>query len=292
MNLPAVNRAGSITNFEPQRTKEIASVLEAAIQHAKTMEQWEAGWEAVDLLIREQSQFVAWWDKEVAPRGRRNNSDRNYLSVADAENETGISQVKVSRWRKKLAARDKYREALFGRAHSAAMFMERDQHAKGTGENEWYTPEKYIGLAKQVLGEIDLDPASSAKAQLTVGAARYISANENGLNQEWHGRVWLNPPYAQPLISQFVEKLVDERASGNVDAAILLTHNYTDTGWFHKGCEIADAICFPRGRIKFVDGEGNDCAPTQGQAFTYFGEDVEKFAAVFGQIGLVVAPCK
>jgi ParB family chromosome partitioning protein len=209
-----------------------------------------------------------------------------------AEKDTGISPQQVSRWRKKLSARDKYREELFGKAYKAAMGDEHNHRAQGTGENEWYTPSKYIDMAKQVLGVIDLDPASSVKAQLTVGATQFFSVNDNGLNQEWRGRVWLNPPYAQPLISHFVEKLVEERSAGNVEAAILLTHNYTDTGWFHKGGEIADAICFPRGRIKFVDSDGGDCAPTQGQAFTYFGDEVEKFASVFGRIGFVLVPCK
>jgi hypothetical protein len=74
----------------------------------------------------------------------------------------------------------------------------------GTGEYEWYTPPKYIELARAVLGEIDLDPASSEKAQEAVRAKRYFTAADQGLRHEWRGRVWLNPPYAQPLIGQFV----------------------------------------------------------------------------------------
>jgi phage N-6-adenine-methyltransferase len=122
-----------------------------------------------------------------------------------------------------------------------------------TGEYEWYTPPKYIELARLVLGEIDLDPASNDKAQETVRAARYFTAADEGLRHEWNGRVWLNPPYAQPLIGQFVTKMVEERAAGRVTAGIMLTHNYTDTTWFHEAAEIAEAACFTRGRIAFLE---------------------------------------
>lgn len=288
MNQLARKQSGTVTEFRPEDTKERVSVLEAAIQHAKNMESWEAGWQAVDLLIREQREFVAWWDANVRGPGKSNYSRPGIINAELAEKETGITPPRVSKWRKNLSATPKYREVLFGAAHRKAMADEHNHRAQGTGENEWYTPEKYINLARKVLGKIDLDPASSAKANETVGAAHYFPASQNGLNQEWRGRVWLNPPYAQPLIGQFVEKMVEERSAERVSAGIMLTHNYTDTSWFHKACEIADAICFTRGRIKFVDSEGNDCAPTQGQAFFYFGDDVELFATTFVDVGFVV----
>src|SRR5215471_2758586 len=98
-----------------------------------------------------------------------------------------------------------------------------------TGAQEWYTPAPYIEAARQVLGAIDLDPASSLKAQEVVQAVRFYTAEDNGLLQAWWGRVWLNPPYAQPLIEHFVRRLVAEWEWGHVTAAVLLTHNYSDT---------------------------------------------------------------
>lgn len=160
----------------------------------------------------------------------------------------------------------------------------------GTGENEWYTPEEYLEAARDVLGSIDLDPASSNTAQAKVRAGTYFTKEIDGLAREWHGRVWLNPPYAQPYIAEFVSKMVAERRSGRVTAAIMLTHNYTDTTWFHEAAGIADAICFTRGRIRFYDNNGTLAAPTQGQAFFYFGDDVEAFAARFAEIGFIVNP--
>jgi ParB family chromosome partitioning protein len=160
----------------------------------------------------------------------------------------------------------------------------------GTGENEWYTPQEHIEAARAFLGRIDLDPATSEIAQERIGAAAYFTVDTDGLTQEWCGRVWLNPPYAQPAIQQFMQKAVDEYAAGHVTEAVVLTHNYTDTAWFHIGAAAASAICFTRGRIGFLSPEGKRAAPTQGQAFFYFGGRADEFAAAFRQFGFVVMP--
>lgn len=169
------------------------------------------------------------------------------------------------------------------------MWGNQDNHrAKGTGENEWYTPDEYLTAARDVLGGIDLDPASSDAAQEKVRAKSYFTKEDDGLSQEWAGRVWLNPPYSQPHIADFVAKLVKEYTAENTSAAILLTHNYTDTTWFHQAAGAANAICFTRGRIRFYDNNGDVAAPTQGQAFFYYGNDEDSFVARFSEIGFVV----
>ena len=157
-----------------------------------------------------------------------------------------------------------------------------------TGENEWYTPTESIEAARDVLGNFDLDPASSAAAQRQVQATEFFDKNDDGLTRTWRGRVWLNPPYSQPAIGEFVSKLVAELYAGHVTSAVMLTHNYTDTAWFHEAQSAATAICFTRGRVKFVNPAGETAAPTQGQAFFYFGSNPAPFVARFSEIGFVV----
>lgn len=179
-------------------------------------------------------------------------------------------------------ARDISRE-IWGNPDSAPA------HRTGyTGNFEWYTPAEHVEHARCVLGVIDLDPASSAVAQETIKAESYFSADDDGLSQQWHGRVWLNPPYNHPTVEQFIDKLIEERAAARTTQAILLTHNSTDTAWFHKAANASSAICFPRGRIAFVDTAGDRDAPTQGQAFFFFGPDTRPFKAEFSQVGFVV----
>ncbi len=161
--------------------------------------------------------------------------------------------------------------------------------AFGTGETEWYTPAEYIEIVRDFLGEIDLDPATSTDAQATVKATDYFTAEHSGLDEPWRGRVWLNPPYAQPAIVQFIDKLIAEFEAGHTTEAVLLTHNYTDTEWFHRIASKASAICFTRGRIKFVRCDGHTGSPTQGQAFSYLGSRPHTFAEAFEDIGFVMS---
>jgi phage N-6-adenine-methyltransferase len=162
--------------------------------------------------------------------------------------------------------------------------------SRNSGNNEWYTPAEDIERARKVLGKIELDPASSDIAQETVRAERYYTKDQDGLAQEWMGRVWMNPPYAKGDIEPFVAKLVAEYLAGNVKSAIMLTNNSADTEWFHKAASHATAICLTRGRIKFEDPNSDRAAPLQGQAFFYFGRDVKKFASMYATAGAVVVP--
>lgn len=213
----------------------------------------------------------------------------------------GVTYKQIHEWRKFRDAGLDAAEAAIERALAedrtptlVDILREARGYWKTTGsdDNEWYTPAEYIERARRVLGEIDLDPASSDQAQDRVRAGSYFTQDLDGLGAAWHGRVWLNPPYSQPLISEFVGKLVSEYGSGNVTQAILLTHNNTDTSWFHEAAGAADAICFTRRRIKFEKPGDNRVSPPCGQAFFYLGEDMRRFDEEFGDVGLMMEPTR
>lgn len=125
-----------------------------------------------------------------------------------------------------------------------------------TGNDEWYTPARYIELAREVMGSIDVDPASNDHAQKTVKAKTYYTAETDGLDKDWHGKVWMNPPYSRKLIQMFTAKLMAEFQSGRCTEAIVLTNNSTDTGWYHRMTMLGASICLPRGRIRFERPDG------------------------------------
>lgn len=158
--------------------------------------------------------------------------------------------------------------------------------SRNSGDNEWYTPKDYISLAREVMGEIDLDPASCADANKVVKAITYYSQNENGLEQPWHGRVFMNPPYSQPHIQKFSDKLVHHVLTGDISQAVVLVNNATETRWGQHLLRNAAAVCFPASRIKFWH-PAKISAPLQGQMILYFGDRPGFFGEVFNDTGVV-----
>ena len=150
-----------------------------------------------------------------------------------------------------------------------------------SGENEWYTPAEFINSAREVMGSIDLDPASCEHANKTVMAERYFSIEDDGLSQDWAGNVWMNPPYSGGLISKFIAKLNESVENGDVAQAVVLVNNATETQWFAALVKNASAIVFPTSRIRYLSVRGEEGTPLQGQAFVYIGNNPWKFLEVF-----------
>ncbi len=151
---------------------------------------------------------------------------------------------------------------------------------------EWWTPKKYIVAVRKVLGTIDLDPASSILANKVVQAKKIFTEKDDGLKQEWSGRVFLNPPYGGTAGAAFAEKLYESLGS-DVDEAILLVNSRaTDAEWFQK-C-FNGLICFTHHRIDFDSPNKKISSSTHGSCFVYFGPNEDKFAKEFGGFGNVV----
>lgn len=221
-------------------------------------------------------------------------------SLPSTYEELGIEKTQAHRWQilagVSLAA---YREWLAkvkeagGEITSVGLYEMARGHVPrlmvSSDSYEWYTPAIYIEAAREVLGGIDLDPASSAKANTIVKATRFFDEDEDGLSREWYGRVWLNPPYCGRA-GPFVYKMLEEYQAGRTEATIALLNGYaTDVSWF-KGLW-NHLLCFIDHRIKFI--EPDTMAPKSGSTtasvFVYLGRDRERFADVFSRFGAVVA---
>lgn len=164
-----------------------------------------------------------------------------------------------------------------------------------TGKNDWNTPEKYLHMARDVMGSIDCDPASSDFAQEMVKAKQHFTLEDNGLEQDWIGNVWLNPPYSYPAIEHFSRKLINEIRNRNTEQAIVLTNAASDTQWFKFLFTCCNCVCFKTGRIAFLDSTGKAAGRgAHGSVFFYIGRyihncvNAERFRKVFSSEGIII----
>jgi hypothetical protein len=157
---------------------------------------------------------------------------------------------------------------------------------KSSTHVDWYTPARYIDAARDVLGHVDLDPASSEQANQTVHADRYYTIDDDGLSRDWHGRIWLNPPYGQGS-GLFTTKLVTEYRAGRVTAAILLLNAYGfDSAWFQPLWN--HPLCFTDHRIEFASPQHQSGGPANANLFAYLGPEDNTFARRFSAFGAIV----
>jgi hypothetical protein len=188
------------------------------------------------------------------------------------------------------------------------------QHLSNSVEH--YTPTEVVEAAREVLGEIDLDPASCEAAQKVVRAAHWIGLPEDGLavHAGWTGRVFLNPPggtftarrkqKTDPKPVTPPEDIAAKEKWGTDSRAVAwwraLAEGYLDgdvTEAIFVGFSIdilqasqgqgetdplSFSICVPRKRLCF----GGD-QPTHGNVIVYLGTQTEKFREVFSRFGSV-----
>jgi ParB family chromosome partitioning protein len=202
----------------------------------------------------------------------------------------GIHVRTVRRWCDLLDAATyvEQKNAIFKRCWTLA---EMGQAANYSSESiEWYTPARYLEAAREVLGSIDLDPASSAQANATVRAAKFFT-KEDELARHWFGRDFLNPPYGKTadggsLAAAFCNRAIEQYEAGNIDACIILVNSLHSQSW--QAPLFDYPFCLVDHRIQFVsaDGEENK-SPTFQNMFVYLGRDVGKFAEVFARFGHV-----
>lgn len=156
--------------------------------------------------------------------------------------------------------------------------------------DDFYTNQIVIDAAREVLGEIDLDPASHSIANEVVKAKKIFTMHDNGLNHPWHGRVWLNPPFSQ--WQEWIPKILSEWRSGRVDAMCILSANRTTSArYFEPIKSTCVSSCSFNGRIPFWGGLATS-SPDDGHTVYFFGSNVLKFYDVFSTLGTVSLTAK
>ena len=136
------------------------------------------------------------------------------------------------------------------------------------------------------MGPIRLDPCSNLTS--IVKAAVAWRRVDDGLSRSWlsdeRGVVYVNPPYHKDLIGQWVRKCAEEASAGC--EIILLVPARTEQAWFlDHVLPHAAAICFWRGRIKFLGQRSGARFPS---ALVYYGPRPRHFRQMARRRGRTV----
>ena len=158
-----------------------------------------------------------------------------------------------------------------------------DTHQKKgiVSSDEYYTPPHII----EALGHFDLDPATPPDPRWRTADVMYTK-DDDGLAQPWFGRVFLNPPYSQPLVTQFMQKMA---AHGN---GIALVVPKLGTKMFREFIfPRCSAIYILSERIKFYDQNWvQQKSPICQSMLVAFSEDNKEAIKKSGLKGLMLVP--
>lgn len=125
---------------------------------------------------------------------------------------------------------------------------------RGVYSDEWGTPIEIIDYVRQLYGPIDLDLASNKKAQLTVAAADYYSAERpcpSALPDPCNKVLWCNPPGPGSRVKEFWAVWCDAIQRGARGAFLLFQQDH----WRQIHPPPKPVVCVVlRKRLKFVPG--------------------------------------
>lgn len=116
----------------------------------------------------------------------------------------------------------------------------------------WATPQEFFDKLNHVF-KFTVDVCAmpdNAKCQ------QYYTPEKNGLEQDWQGVCWMNPPYGRG-IDAWVEKAY-KSAKENGTTVVCLLPARVDTRWWHDYCAKGE-VHFLKGRLKF--GNATNSAP-------------------------------
>lgn len=118
----------------------------------------------------------------------------------------------------------------------------------------WETPKWLFDLLDEEFN-FDLDVCATDDNTL---CEYYFTEEENGLEQEWWGVAWCNPPYGSQA-KFWVEKAYKEAEKGNC-TVVLLIASRTDTRYFWDYVRHGE-VRFLKRRLKFGGNDGKYSAP-------------------------------
>ncbi|MFY8264452.1 DNA N-6-adenine-methyltransferase [Clostridium perfringens] len=151
-----------------------------------------------------------------------------------------------------------------------SMFSSKDQ--------TWETPKELFNKLDNAFN-FKLDVCAVPE---TAKCEKYFTPETNGLEQDWKGICWMNPPYGREQV-KWITKAKDEAIKHNSTIACLIPARPDTKVWHDVIFKNANQICFIKGRLKF--GDSKDSAPFPS-ALVIFGDINNKQKETLDSLGM------
>jgi phage N-6-adenine-methyltransferase len=136
---------------------------------------------------------------------------------------------------------------------------------------DWETPPEFFALIDSEF-HFDLDVCALPRNKKT---PRCYTPEEDGLEQDWHGTCWMNPPYGKEIV-YWVRKAYESAKQGTTVVALVPAR--VDSRWWHEYCMKASEVRFVERRLKFVGATAPAPFPCALVVFRP-GDNTPKFSA-------------
>jgi hypothetical protein len=138
-------------------------------------------------------------------------------------------------------------------------------HEQSVGAtDEWYTPPS---IFEAMNCRFNMDVASPGqRATPWIPADAFLTINS--LEREWHGFIWMNPPFgARNGLVPWLEKFLSH---GN---GVALVPDRTSAPWWQTYAKRMDALLFVTPKIRFIGKDGKTGnSPAQGTTLMAIGK--------------------
>jgi phage N-6-adenine-methyltransferase len=134
-----------------------------------------------------------------------------------------------------------------------------DVHFSSTTD-EWETPQWLFDELSWTFGRFTLDPCATPQ---NAKCECFFTRSDDGLTQEWRGKVFVNPPYGRG-VGAWVGKAHAASLQGALVVCLLPAR--TDTRWWQDYVRHGH-VYFLRGRLKF--GSATNSAPFPSAIVTF-----------------------
>lgn len=152
---------------------------------------------------------------------------------------------------------------------------------------DYFTPPELVSAAREAMGGIDLDAASHWLANREHRITDYFHTGRSAFENDWYGRVWLNPPYGNN--APWFDRIVKYVSSGEIDQLCMISPMWAfQTRLAQPLLALSSAMILLSPTPEFWGNSEGRTGTNNPHGILYIGSRVAEFKRAFRGFGMAV----